>query len=160
MEMTDKTLFLALYTGPQGPISAHVEAWDVDYARALVESDGSEWYDNGNDVLGLDPDSDTLDSDIDAALEGWELVSPAITSDGYAIYRPAEPERQSEKPDYYFQIVHPTDPYADPIQGSGSLDDALEFARTHDQSVELYDRPGWSGFKLGWVHADGNYRLC
>lgn len=62
-------------------------------------------------------------------------------------------------PDYYFQINHPTDPYADPIQGSGDIDDAIAFAKKHSTRITLRDRPGLQGFKLGYVDYDGDYHL-
>lgn len=88
MTMTN-TNYLALYIGPCGPISAFVTADSLAAAKRVIAERGHDWYDTGSDVLGLDPDSDGLDGEIELALEGWTLVSKAPTDADYDLYVPA-----------------------------------------------------------------------
>jgi subtilisin family serine protease len=86
--MTTAIAYLALYTGPGGPISHEISVGNMSDALEAVERDGKSWYDDAEDELGLDPDSPTLAEDIATALEegGWDLVRAAGNDGAYAIY--------------------------------------------------------------------------
>jgi hypothetical protein len=80
--------YLALYTGPNGPISYAFEADDLDAASGLVDAHCSQWYDAAEDELDIDPQSRTMDADIDRALDegGW-ICELAANHDGdFALY--------------------------------------------------------------------------
>jgi hypothetical protein len=87
MTETSTTEYLALYTGPNGPISAAFFAADLRAALAVVEAEGRSWFDGAEDYLDVDPDSPTLDSDLEEALDGWALVSRAEHDGDWDIYR-------------------------------------------------------------------------
>jgi hypothetical protein len=83
------TTYLALYTGPNGPISHTFDAADLDEAREHVKTHGKDWYDAAADALDIDPDSATLDVDIEDALRGeWTLAVLAEHDGAYALYQP------------------------------------------------------------------------
>jgi hypothetical protein len=87
--MSTPNYYLALYTGPGGPISLEFEAENLQQAREIVAEEGSQWFNSGADDLNLDPASPTLDDDIVAALEvgAWTLALHTEHADGnYAIY--------------------------------------------------------------------------
>lgn len=42
------------------------------------------------------------------------------------------------------------------LDGEYSLADVIEICLSYKCSVDLYDEPG---FRKGWVHPDGNYKL-
>lgn len=78
------TAYLAVYTGPNGPISATFEAENLSAALAVFAERRQEWYDDAEDYLGNPPGAS--DEAIDATLdEGrWELVRSL--GDGWRLY--------------------------------------------------------------------------
>jgi hypothetical protein len=85
--MTNRT-YLALYTGPNGPISATFES-NAYLAEILahVAEHGRTWYDGAANDLELEPDAS--ESRVEAALaaEGAELFAAAPHTGAYAVYR-------------------------------------------------------------------------
>ena len=87
-EPTTDIGYLALYTGPNGPISVAFIGQDLDDAAEHVAEFGSAWFDDTRDALSIDPDNHTLDKDIERALTRgqWTLARQAATNADYAIY--------------------------------------------------------------------------
>jgi hypothetical protein len=87
MLMTTTNTYLALYTGPGGPISSVFTADSLEDAKEFVQGWGSSWYDDGEDALDLPAGADEREID-EALLAGqWDLVESARADDEYAIYR-------------------------------------------------------------------------
>ncbi len=63
--------YLALYTGPNGPLSHEISCSSLEEACEAVREHGDVWYDNANDCLGLPPDAS--EHEVLAALkrDGW-----------------------------------------------------------------------------------------
>jgi hypothetical protein len=78
--------FLALYTGPNGPISSLLDATDLRGARAEALAHGRAWYDDVRNHLDLPPDAS--DDEVEAALDagGWDMAYAVDTDDGWDIY--------------------------------------------------------------------------
>lgn len=81
------TAYLALYTGPGGPISFVLKADTIEDAIAHVAEHGREHYDAGSDALDIDPEG-TMPHAIDDALAagGWALTLDASTDTDFALF--------------------------------------------------------------------------
>lgn len=100
------TQYLALYTGPMGPISAIFEADSLEDAQELART--SSWYDDARTDLELGPAAaepipatGRVSSKLERAIEratqlgGWTLLIRAGSDSDYAFYaRPTLPERE------------------------------------------------------------------
>jgi hypothetical protein len=78
--------FLALNTGPGGPISSLLAATDLRGARAEALAHGRAWDAEARDHLELPPDAS--DDEVEAALNagGWDMAYAVDTDDGWDIY--------------------------------------------------------------------------
>lgn len=97
-----KSKYLALHTGPHGPISAEFEADDLDDAVRVKDANRSDWYDAARDDLTIDHDDPFIGSDgivpddLEVAIEvalsaaGWVHALHAEHSGDYEIYCQAE----------------------------------------------------------------------
>mgnify|MGYP001557959701 FL=1 len=74
--------YLAVYTGPNGPISTTFFAANLDAASLHVKQHAREWFDDAANYLDLELDAEPSKSDLD----GWNLVRSARTSRDYDIY--------------------------------------------------------------------------
>jgi hypothetical protein len=81
---TPSTSFLAIYTGPGGPISSRMYATNIRGARAEALADGRAWCDAGRDDLGLPPAAS--EDEVAEALNagGWDLAY--AVEEGFDIY--------------------------------------------------------------------------
>ena len=94
--MNTTTTYLALYTGPGGPVSKIFEAEDLEDACAIVESQrdlasGSSWYDRAEDAIGIDSDgtvTEEMQAEIDTWIDdnGWTIALRAESDSEYEIY--------------------------------------------------------------------------
>ena len=64
---------LALYTGPNGPMSVALDCADTDEACAFIRENGGYWFNECEDALGIPAAAD--EETISAALEaqGWRV---------------------------------------------------------------------------------------
>jgi hypothetical protein len=87
---TSTNTYLALYTGPNGPISSVFTADSLEDAKELIQERGESRGDDAEDALDLPFHADEAKID-EALLAGqWDLVEPARANDEYAIYRLTE----------------------------------------------------------------------
>lgn len=75
--------YLALYTGPNGPVSHEFECESLEVACDIVREFGRVWYDHADDALGLP--SEASDSEVVAAVArgGWRHLE---VTDQWDIY--------------------------------------------------------------------------
>lgn len=80
--------YLALYTGPNGPISFEFTARNLDDAVEVIGEKAQQHFDDASNWLDLDPDSNTLDQDILDALDedGWQLALAKEHNGDWDIY--------------------------------------------------------------------------
>ncbi len=64
--------YVAVYSGPCGPISKEFEASDTRDALDVINADGKEWYDAGEDDLELRPGASS------------ETISETLKDQGYS----------------------------------------------------------------------------
>lgn len=84
MQKETTITYLALYTGPMGPISKEFEAQSVVDARRIVIELRNDWYSNGEDDLELAIDA--TGAEINEALLDYIAVS-RVVDDGWTIYQ-------------------------------------------------------------------------
>ena len=58
---------------------------------------------------------------------------------------------------FAWQLTEDVDPDVQDAYPEGDLDTALELSSTYNCSINLTNE---AGFALGWVHADGHYKLA
>lgn len=56
----------------------------------------------------------------------------------------------------YQVVFYSSEKYLDDENGTYTLNEVVRFCKENNCKAELYDE---SGFRNGWVHADGNYFL-
>jgi hypothetical protein len=78
------TTYLAVYTGPNGPISATFEAEDLRAALAVFDERRREWYDDAEDHLDLPPNASN--KEIDASLGDGEWEFAMTLGEGWRLY--------------------------------------------------------------------------
>jgi hypothetical protein len=78
--------FIAIYTGPNGPISSLLDATDIRGARAEASDHGRAWYDEARNDIGvtLDASDDEVAETLDTG--GWVLAYARDTTQGFDIY--------------------------------------------------------------------------
>jgi len=82
------TTYLAVYAGPNGPISWTLDALGVDDAHRIAEGPaGRQAYDDAEDFLDVGDGSGILDeAKLAEALDGWTEVYAARTTAEYSLY--------------------------------------------------------------------------
>jgi hypothetical protein len=70
--------FLAVYSGPNGPISVLFEASDLTEAAQVVEDRRQSWFDDAENYLDLpfEADNKQIDAELDA--RGWTRIELTV----------------------------------------------------------------------------------
>lgn len=77
---------LALYTGPNGPMSVALDCADTDEACAFVRANGGYWFNECENALDVPADADADTIDVALAAQGWR-TSATCEEGEWSIHR-------------------------------------------------------------------------